>query len=374
MRMKSKQMVQLTAAVVIVTLVSIGVIGCQKHTDLQIKKPHQTESTLTYKKIPLPLETFKRVMGWLTKDEILIHGGGNNEDTLYRFNILTGKLSVLYEAKGLILTSAISADRKKIFIQLADNPNSRLEIVSSDGVLLQEQKISTANYLNVNWNASNNQNLFLAYYESENHLKVLNWQLASNDFQEIPGDSLTPIWYSDHLYVYVDNFGEFFLTRGKLYLGDTRTGEKTELSDQVSNFYLTNDALITFTPSDFSEDALLLNYQYPFLVDQGFLEIPKMTMNQRLLFPYLSQEKRQAPIYGVFPKKAVHLELEAGDFQLARLNFKKSKVEPIVDLPDNAPIQISPDGTRSLYGWRFENVIDLNQKNRTPFFDFPKQK
>ncbi|MGX7419630.1 YqgU-like beta propeller domain-containing protein [Carnobacterium gallinarum] len=372
--MKSKQMVQLTAAVVIVTLVSIGVIGCQKHTDLQIKKPHQTESTLTYKKIPLPLETFKRVMGWLTKDEILIHGGGNNEDTLYRFNILTGKLSVLYEAKGLILTSAISADRKKIFIQLADNPNSRLEIVSSDGVLLQEQKISTANYLNVNWNASNNQNLFLAYYESENHLKVLNWQLASNDFQEIPGDSLTPIWYSDHLYVYVDNFGEFFLTRGKLYLGDTRTGEKTELSDQVSNFYLTNDALITFTPSDFSEDALLLNYQYPFLVDQGFLEIPKMTMNQRLLFPYLSQEKRQAPIYGVFPKKAVHLELEAGDFQLARLNFKKSKVEPIVDLPDNAPIQISPDGTRSLYGWRFENVIDLNQKNRTPFFDFPKQK
>lgn len=361
---------------VVVILLSVTLISCKNGSDSKASKASSAEPAKKFQKIPLPLAKFKRVMGWLTKEEVLVHSGEGTEDVLYRFNVFSGKLSQLYDPEGLILTTAISPDRKKIFLQLADMEKkaSRLQVIDTAGRLLNEESLATPNYLNINWNASNNNALFLAYYESENNLKVLNWQLSSATIQEIPNDSLTPIWYSDHLYLYVDNLGEFFLTHGKLYLGDTRTGEKSEINSQISNFWLSNDALITFTPSDFNEEALLVNYQYPFMVDAGFLEIPKMTMNNRLLFPYLTQKTRQAPIYGVFPKKAVRLELEAGKFQLGKLDFKKSKIDPILDLPDNAPIQISPDGEHFLYGWRFEYAIDTAKHKINPFFNFPKQK
>lgn len=300
-------------------------------------------------------------------------GGQDTEDILYSFNVLSGKLKVLYKPKALILTAIISADRKQVFLQLAENQQSKLQVIDLTGNVLHENQVATPGYLNVSWNASNHSELFVAYYETENKINVLNWKLDSNELQEIPNDSLTPIWYSDNLYLYVDNLGEFLLTHGDLYLGDARTGERTFLRSQVSSFFLSNDGLVTFTPSDFNEEDLLLNYQYPFMVDKGFLEVPKMSMNDRLLFPYLSQEKREAPIYGILPKKAVHLELEAGSFQLAKLDFTKSKVKSIMSVPDNAPLQVAPGGKRVLYGWRFENIIDLRDEKISPLLNLPKK-
>lgn len=361
----------LYGTIILVFLSIIGLGGCGKTVENHEEKKEET--AISYKNIPIELDSIKKVMGWLSNEEVLVHCGHDFKDVLYKFNVVTGELKILYKPNALILTSAISPDSKKIFIQLAEEQKSKLQVIDLEGKILKENTVDTQGYLNVSWNGSNNAELFLAYYETENVLKVLDWKVSENTLKDVPNDSLTPVWYSDNLYVYVDNLGEFLLTKGELYLGDVRTGKKTYLRNQVSGFYLNNDALITFSPSDFNEYELLLSYQYPFMVDKGFLEVPKMSMNDRLLFPYLSQAQRKAPIYGVLPKKAVHLELEMGEYQLAELDFEERKIIPILDLPDNAPIQVSPNGKRVLYGWRFENVADLKTKKIYPLLNIPEK-
>ena len=62
-----------------------------------------------------------------------------------------------------------------------------------------------------------------------------------------------------------------------------------------------------------------------------------------------------------------------GEYQLAELDFEERKIIPILDLPDNAPIQVSPNGKRVLYGWRFENVADLKTKKIYPLLNIPEK-
>ncbi|SUX20719.1 Uncharacterised protein [Carnobacterium divergens] len=344
-------------------LISLFLVGCHTTKKTDDTKKTQCEEAVTLKKIPIETDSFKKVIGWLNKDEVLIHCGYQFKDVLYRFNVRTGELHLIYQPNALILIALLSPDQTKVFIQIAHDKDSEIQIINLSGEKLQTKRVDTMGYLNVSWNPVSLDQIFLSYYQNENKIVVSDWDIAKNTTKEVPSDTLNPVWYSENLYVYVNNQNDFLLKKGELYLGDIRTGESTHLRSQVSGFYLNQDSLVMFTPSDFNDNDLLLSYQYPFMVDKGFLEVPKMTMNDRLVFPYLTQLERKSAIYGVLPKETVHLELKAGKFHLAKLNFDKRKVESVVELPDNAPILISPDGKSLLYGWRFENIINLdNQK------------
>lgn len=54
---------------------AFSLAGCKQKLEIENKKSHQAESAISYKKIPLPLEKIKRVMGWISEDEVLVHGG-----------------------------------------------------------------------------------------------------------------------------------------------------------------------------------------------------------------------------------------------------------------------------------------------------------
>ncbi|MDN6194733.1 MAG: hypothetical protein L0I88_06845 [Alkalibacterium sp.] len=45
---------------------------------------------------------------------------------------------------------------------------------------------------------------------------------------------------------------------------------------------------------------------------------------------------------------------------MSRLNFQKEARHDILELPENAPIALSPDEEHLLYGWRLENIVDLS--------------
>ncbi|ALV21302.1 YqgU-like beta propeller domain-containing protein [Carnobacterium antarcticum] len=330
------------------------------------KETGKAEEEHVYHELPISYESFRKVIGWLSDEEILVHAGEMNADTLYRFNLFSGKLTPIYEAGSIILTAAISENKQQIFIQVAGEAGGELRIINLAGEEQQKLAIETNGYLNVQWNPVEQNQLFISYYQWEEEMVVQKWDIETNQLKDIKSNSLTPIWYSENLYLYVDNTGDFLLKTGELYMGDIRNDEVTRIRNQVSGFFLSNDTFVTFSPSDFSKNELLLTRQYPFMVDKGFITVPKVSMNERLVFPYLTQSGRKEAIYGVFAKEPTQLELETGEFEFGKLNFDTRKIEPIVDVPDNAPISIAGNGRYSLYGWRFEYIIDLEQKKVYP--------
>lgn len=328
--------------------------------------PEKKEEEQILHELPIEYESFRKIIGWVSDEEVIVHVGEGNTDTLYLFDVFNGEMTTLYEANAIILTTVISEDKQKIFIQTVADEDRELKIINLSGAVEQKITIQTNGYLNINWNPVDQNNLFVSYYKQEEEMIVQKWDIQTNQITDVESNSLTPIWYSANLYLYVDNLDDFSLQTGELYMGDTRTNKVTHIRNQVTDFYLNNDTFITFSPSDFNKDELLLNRQYPFMVDNGFITIPKVSMNERLIFPYLTQSSREQAIYGVFPKEPTQLEVKSGEFQFSKLNFDTQKIDAIVDLPDNAPISISKDGNYSLYGWRYEYMIDLEKQELYP--------
>ncbi|WP_414840157.1 hypothetical protein [Carnobacterium sp. TMP28] len=340
-------------------------VGCTKVSTT----PEEKEKKQVLHELPLEYENFRKIIGWVSNEEVLIHAGEGNKDTLYLFDLFSGEMTILYEVDAIILTAVISTDQQKIFVQTVNDENRELKIMNLLGTVEQQTTIKTNGYLNINWNPVNQDNLFISYYKQEQEMIVQNWDINTNKITNVESSSLTPVWYSANLYLYVDNLNDFSLQTGELYMGDIRTNKVTPIRSQVTNFYLNNDTFITFSPSDFNEDELLLNRQYPFMVDNGFVAIPKVSMNDRLIFPYLTQSSREQAIYGITSKEPTQLEVNSGQFQLSKFDFNSQKSESIIDLPDNAPISISKDGKYCLYGWRHEYMIDLKEQELYPLIE-----
>ncbi|WP_035052562.1 YqgU-like beta propeller domain-containing protein [Carnobacterium pleistocenium] len=368
MKRKKKKYVIFRLAILLFSA-TLFLISCTEKQPTETSDPE--EIVLSYKEIPINYENFRKVIGWISNEEVLVHTGEINNDTLSSFNIFTGEIEPIYEANSIILTAIISEDKQQILIQVVGEEGGELRVIDRNGSITQNLPLETTGFVNVNWNPANQNHIFISYYQSDTEIVVDNWNLETNEIIPVPSASMAPVWYSANLYLYVDNEDDFSLETGNLYMGDIRTNDMLRLKSQVSDFFVHEDTFITYTPSDFTDEELLLNYQYPFMVDKSFMAIPKVTMNDRLVFPYLSQAGRNTPVYGVFAKEAVELELGTGDFEFGQLDFDNKTIDPILDLPDNAPISMAENGKYSLYGWRYESIIDIEQKTIYSFINSP---
>lgn len=347
--------------VVLLLVVALFLSACQ-FKDATPSTGDETEEEVVFEQIPLPREEFRKIIGWKSEEEIIVQSGDIDGDSLYSFNIFTGSFSLLYETDSFILASNVIASEEKIIVQQVKNAASTLIVLSYAGEQIQELPINSNGFVDINVNAQNPAVAFVSYYEGDNNTSVYNWNIETNEYTAVESASLNPQWYSENLYLFIDNEDDFTLETGKLYMGDIRNGEVLLLDSYASDFFLHEDTFIKFTPSDFNEQEIMLTYQYPFLVDAGFMVAPKVTMNNRILFPYLTQAERGTSIYGIFAEKAVSIEEEPGQFIFAELNFEEGQIEPIVEVPEEAPILISANGQYCLYGWNFELLIDIENQ------------
>lgn len=357
--------IQYTASLFFVLAILMLASGC--HAKEETKEPLAPEPTI--QNLAVPEEEFRQVIGWVDQEEILIQTAGEKE-ALQCFNIKTGEQTMVYEEDDFIIYALLSPDKDRILLQKASDERTELLVMTLQGEIVQSRKLEQQGYVTADWNQESPFSVLLAYHyfdqNEEEQLVVENWDLQNNDVTPVLTPSLDVQWYSSNLYLYIDHEEDFDLASGKLYVGDIRTGENWPINHRISSFYLYEDHFIAMAPSDFSETDLLLTYEYPFMVEKGFLTVPKATMNGRLSFPPISQGARKGKIYAIIPQKPVKLEEETGEFHLVEMDFEEKKIYSVLSIPESAPIAVSPDEKYILYGWRLENIIDLQNKALYP--------
>ncbi|MBM6614221.1 hypothetical protein JTF06_04885 [Desemzia sp. RIT804] len=356
-------MIRLTTSKISVLLLIVALfLGACRSKEETPTQGDETEEGIVFTQIPLPKEEFRKIIGWKSEEEVIVQAGDLDGDSLYSFNILTGSLDMLYETDSFILASIVIVEEEKMIVQQVKDAKSTLVVLNNEGDTIQELPINANGFVDINVNSQNPAVAFVSYYEGENNTAVYNWNIETNEYTTVESASLNPQWYSENLYLFVDNGEDFTLGTGELYMGDIRNDEVLLLDSYVSDFFLHEDTFIKFTPSDFNDQEIILTYQYPFLVDVGFMVAPKVTMNKRILFPHITQAERNTSIYGIFAEKAVSIEEEPGEFIFAQLDFEEGKIEPIIEVPEEAPILISKNGQYCLYGWSFELLIDIENQ------------
>ncbi|API89570.1 hypothetical protein BKP56_10015 [Marinilactibacillus sp. 15R] len=335
--------------------------ACSASESMSKEEPsnHPTIEGSKFIQIDQSKETLQKIVGWLDNDEVLVHLGDQKGQQLIQLNIKNGDRKILYSTEKHILTVKINNQLDKILFQEGSDQSVDLVVVNLVGDELNRKKIDYSGYLTVNWNPVEDHLVFLSYYQvdsktSVEQAKVRIWNLENNQFQEMPIQSVEPNWYSSHLYLYIDELSK------QLFIGDVR---KDETPDRISNetigFYLNQDTVVSILESDINDHEVHLMKDYPLLVHKGTITIPKVTMGERIIHPYLSQSNRDGMIVGNVADEPTDLNQNLGSFTLCILDFQNSQLHPVTSLPENAPILLSPDEKYVLYGWQFEKVIDL---------------
>lgn len=333
------------------------------------EKPEEKPAETGIHQIDIPAEDFRKVIGWLNDKEILVHTGDGKTEELIRFDIFSGKMTTVYTEETILLYVGLSPDNKRILLQKAEDDQTTLTLLTMSGDVIQERDIDTHGYVTANWNPDDENLVFLSYHqeaESGEDIVVEKWNIEENTVVSMETPSLNVQWYSANLYVYIDFEGDETEEKGKLIVGDLRSDKKLEINHSLAAFFLHKDTFVTFASSDFSDGQLLLTHEYPFMVEQGFVTIPHVTLNDRLILPHLSQGKRNGTIFAVIPENTIKMEEETGSFQLAELDFSEQKVKKRMPLPDTAPLSVSENEEYCLYGWRYEYMLNLKENTLTP--------
>lgn len=332
-------------------------------------RPEQTDPLKptpeeTLQKLDFSATDFRKVIGWVSEEEILVHTGNESSEFISIFHILTGEVTPVFSEKTYILYVGLSPDKEKVLIQKAQDDQTELVVISMEGAHIQNRIIKTDGYVTADWNPEQPDVLLVAYYaeaENEEEIVVEKWDLKDNTSAPLTSSSLYTKWYSSNLYVYLQR-EDVDDDAGDLFIGDLRSDEALKIHTNIASFYLHQDTFVTFAPSDFSSEELLLTYEYPFMVEKGFLTIPTVTLSERTLPPHLAQGKQDSTIYAVIPKKSIKLEEETGEFVFVELDFATQSIETLIDLPDSAPISATEDENFFLYGWRYEYIINMEEQ------------
>ncbi|OJF90941.1 hypothetical protein [Alkalibacterium sp. 20] len=346
--------------------------ACQRGSyavDERTISPDQSEdSTLT--PIDIQYESFQKVIGWLTEDEILIHIGNTEGHELLTYNIFSGEKNTIYNENLAILSVEINQSRDKILLQEVSETQSRLTVITTDGLTVQSTPFDYSSYVTLDWNPTDNNTVFISHYsfdhvqESE-MIHVYVWTIDENTLNTRDIPSLSPKWYSANVYLYIDE-----LETNAMYIGDIRDDrEDMLLNMDISDFFLSEDTFLGVVESDIQDNVVHLFHEYPFLVGDKVLSIPKVTINDYPVKPHLTQATRNGKIYGVIPEYSFALEEDLGNFSLSYLDFENEEIEEVMELSEDAPIALSPSEEYLLYGWRFEYIIDLSEQRMIPLLE-----
>lgn len=306
-------------------------------------------------------EEFQKTIGWLTKETLLVHSGDMNGHRLLSFNIFTGESTVIYEGNLYLLSVEIHSGKKLIVVQEINDLETKLTVIDTEGSVIHSTPITYSGYVTLDWNAINPNLIFVSYYvydveKEEDTIEVYVWNTEAETLVRQDFASLLPKWYSANIYLYMDE-----IEGNRLYIGDIR--EETEdllINPEVSDFFLHEDTFIGLTESDITERQVYLFHEYPLLVSDYVLTVPKVTMNGSPVKPHMTQSIRDGEVYGVIPTTPIQLEEDLGEYVLSKLSFEEGLIEEIIELPENAPILLCPDERFILYGWRYELLIDLD--------------
>lgn len=304
---------------------------------------------------------FQKVVGWLDEQKVLVHLGDGEEHELVSFDIFSGESQQIYKDDSSILTVEINQSRDKILFQEIKDDQSVFRVITVDGIKIQSTDFGYTSYVNLNWNPTNDNSVFISHYnydhvEETETILVYIWTIDDNAFTVKNIPSLSPRWYSENVYLYIDE-----LHASALYIGDIREEqEDMVINRDVSNFFLNQDTFIGLVESDILDTEALLFHEYPFLVGDNVIRIPKVTSNDYPVKPNLTQSTRNGKIYGVIPDYSFSLDEELGEYTLSHLDFENESVQEIMALPEDAPIALNPTEEYLLYGWRLENIISLS--------------
>lgn len=339
--------------------------------------PHRQSSADFFeeKKIhPLPLnyEEFSTVSEWLDNENILYIDRENERENIYCFNIYTGKRELFYTTDKQIVTVSASYDHQYFLVRTAPSTyEAELIILDKWGKEVFRWKVGSFDLL-ATWNPFVKSQLYVTTF-------LQDWSFQTyfiNVSQKTVMESHLPIpfiqWVDRTEIAYLkwnENEPAF---QAPLYRVNLVSKKEEKVFDDISFFSVFKDTVMTVTVEN-EPDAIYSFYNLEMKNKLGEFKVPVLAKYSEWFIPefdYVESEKR---FYTFRPTTSGNYDQYNQKYDLLAYSHKNSQEKIVMKDIENKPIKFSPNGKLCLYGYYFENIIQIKDKKIVPLIQIDEQ-
>ncbi|MEZ7793168.1 hypothetical protein [Niallia circulans] len=305
-----------------------------------------------------PIEgDFEQVYGWIKNDTICYSAKVEGVNKIYTYNIYTGKHSPLYKSVTELSNVIINKNQLLIYNALSDE-EGEIHIIDMKGNEVLTRKLQSYETDFV-WNPYNENELLITTFTKDWESKVSVLDIQENELSDFSVSTPFPQWQSKEKVMYLDwdQSSPSFYAPLKLFNMETKEEKEWDVPD-IYFIEEKNGYLLTLSGSSKEEEAIYTFYDSE-LKEQGSVRLPRLSKFSNWLIPnYTFYENK---FLTFVPKNSGNAETYQDGFDLVEINMEtgeSQKVDTEMELEDQ-PIQISSDGKYILFGYYYENMLDM---------------
>ena len=333
--------------------------GCEKESGQKISgeelidEEHLIISKAIIEPLPILEEDFlfESSHGWLDDDTIVFSAKKEEVYYLYSYNLSLKKKDIIYQTNKMIAEASISPNGKYILIYtFEDDAEAFIHILNVEGKEQYEVAIPSRE-IAYSWNRNSEAKLLMnAFYEDWTFSTFI-LDVKDGQMEEIHLSQPFAKWYSEEEFIYVQLDEEESELTGSLLITNENNDYSEVVLENVVMFENGKEILLAAQTSN--ENTL----EYVFLSDRE--------EKNRLIV-----ELDRSDTFGNIPEFDLHEGINAfytfipfeQTYQFIMYNYEKGNYQVVLEDLATAPISVSPNGKRALYGYSLENLIEISVK------------
>ncbi|MEY8342466.1 hypothetical protein [Niallia circulans] len=300
---------------------------------------------------------FEQVYGWIKNDTICYSAKVEGVNKIYTYNIYTGKHIPLYESVTELSNVILNKNQLLIYNALSDE-EGEIHIIDMKGNEVLTRKLQSYE-TDFAWNPYSENELLITTFTKDWESKVSVLDIQENELSDFPVSTPFPQWQSKEKVMYLewDQSSPSFYAPLKIFNLETKEEKEWDVPD-IYFIEEKNGYLLTLSSSSKEEEAIYTFYDSE-LKKQGSVRLPRLSKFSNWLVPnYTFYENK---FLTFVPKNSGNAETYQDGFNLVEINMEtgeSKKIDTEMELEDQ-PIQISSDGKYCLFGYYYENMLDM---------------
>lgn len=359
-------------------LFPILITGCQSAQpsppakDLPSKKEFQKQKTKDEKKLnkvqayETTQDAFHSAGDWVDHEHILIAENEKSGTNIYLYNIFSGLKTLFYHTEAPLISMKSNGAGKFMLHTSPSDERARLTVLDTAGELLYEWE-SEASELEYSWNPYNeDQLLCTVFLEDWSYLAYL-IDIGKSTAVQLENAGPLMQWIGPESMGYLDWKSDESTESAPFYSYHFPSKQKALLGDGILSFGTFKDIFFTADRMDGPSSITYRFYKPGDKTEFFVLKVPVQDV----------QTIVQQPFYAFSQEGERFLTFKPADgsngFKLVSISVKDGDEEEILPASENMPIKLSPDGKWCLYGFQYENVINMETHDIVSLIQFNQE-
>ncbi len=377
-QLEKPKLMKFAVQVLIFVIAVLLLNACSSYTNSNAQSPPKNKGNLQTKtsspvktqvnwKLPIsiPEGEFFKVSGWLSEEELVYITNKEQTSTLYSYNLSSGRSKRLFKSEYPIGSVLISPTKKNILIQAAPSSyEAKITIIDLQGNEKYSQIIPSYE-LSFEWNPYHESEILISKFKEDWTFQVFLMDFERKVTKELSLPQPFLKWTGENQLAYLnwDNNNQKLFA--PLMIQSLADANKQTVFPKVFQFSTFKNMLLTITVNE--QEQTKANYSF---YDQKLhlvyaFTIPQLAKFSDWLVPFNDFNESTHQFITFQPLESTDADTYTEGFQLASYELDNGKSSILFEGLDNEPLALSPSGKASLYGNRFEKLIDLRTRKIT---------